>query len=89
MDPSCPCYGGGRFLSALVAWSISGSTDLVGGLTVVEVVAIFLAAGEFLIPFPNALLKEFVPGTTITLANHGVAHTLKIIRMGNSALVTA
>jgi len=38
---------------------------------------------------PNTFLKAFVVGTIATLANQGVAHTLKTNRNGSSAFVTA
>jgi len=65
-----------------------GPSPLLGTtLALEELVA---AAGTATFPLtPNALFKVFMIGITETLANHGVAHTLKMSRSGNSAFVMA
>lgn len=44
------------------------------------------AGGDFLRTLPTSLLQTFIVGTRATLANHGVAQTLKGIRRGSNAL---
>lgn len=42
--------------------------------------------GDFLRILPNSFLQTFIDGTRATLANHGVAQTLRGIRRGSNAL---